>query len=405
MIIEKIPEEFKRALPILNTLKDAGYEAYFVGGSVRDTLLGLPIHDVDIATSAYPEEVKQIFNKTVDTGIEHGTVMVLDHGEGYEITTFRTESTYQDYRRPEKVEFVRSLQEDLKRRDLTINALAMDATGEIIDLFDGLTDLKKKVIRAVGDPNERFNEDALRMMRAVRFGSQLDFKMDSETFMAIKKNAHLLEKIAIERIHVEWVKLLLGKNPNQGIKEFLETNLYKYSPKFENKLSELKDIATMSHLIIPDEYVAWTFISYKLGYVTSNESGKLMKEWKLSNELIKHVQTALKCVEKIKRQNLQIDDYYQAGLSPLKTANIVAKLLGFGMDDAMLESQYNALPIKDKAELKINGGILIKKLNIKPGPQLGKILKELEKEVVQGNLKNNEGNLIKKAQDLVSTDN
>ncbi len=165
MIIEKIPEEFKRALPILNTLKDAGYEAYFVGGSVRDTLLGLPIHDVDIATSAYPEEVKQIFNKTVDTGIEHGTVMVLDHGEGYEITTFRTESTYQDYRRPEKVEFVRSLQEDLKRRDLTINALAMDAAGEIIDLFDGLTDLKMKVIRAVGDPNERFNEDALRMMR------------------------------------------------------------------------------------------------------------------------------------------------------------------------------------------------------------------------------------------------
>lgn len=405
MIIEKIPAEFKRALPILNTLKDAGYEAYFVGGSVRDTLLGLPIHDVDIATSAYPEEVKQIFNKTIDTGIEHGTVMVLDHGEGYEITTFRTESTYQDYRRPEKVEFVRSLQEDLKRRDLTINALAMDANGEIVDLFDGLTDLKKKVIRAVGDPNERFNEDALRMMRAVRFGSQLDFKMDNETFIAIKKNAHLLAKIAIERIHVEWVKLLLGKNPKQGIKEFLETKLYKYSPKFENKLKELEDILAINQLTIPNEYVAWTFICYQLGYIKSKDSGILLKAWKLSNELIKHVQASLACIEKIKAQNLLIDDYYKTGLSALKTANKVAKLQGFGMDEAVLENKYNSLPIKNKAELKINGGILIKKLDMNPGPQLGKILKELENEVVQGKLENNEDDLIKKAKYLAATGN
>ena len=145
MIVENIPDEFKKALPILEKIREAGFEAYFVGGSVRDTLLGLPIHDVDIASSAYPEEIKQIFSKTVDTGVEHGTVMVLDHGTGYEITTFRTESTYQDYRRPDKVEFVRSLEEDLKRRDLTINALAMDDKGKIIDLFDGLKDLKNGI--------------------------------------------------------------------------------------------------------------------------------------------------------------------------------------------------------------------------------------------------------------------
>ncbi|MBW4947593.1 CCA tRNA nucleotidyltransferase, partial [Klebsiella pneumoniae] len=139
----------------------------------RDNLLGLPIHDVDIATSAYPAEIKQIFKRTVDTGIQHGTVMILDHGNGYEVTTFRTETGYQDFRRPDSVTFVRSLEEDLKRRDFTINALAMRADGEIIDLFDGIADLKAHKIRAVGVADERFHEDALRMMRAVRFESQL----------------------------------------------------------------------------------------------------------------------------------------------------------------------------------------------------------------------------------------
>ncbi|MGO2223161.1 MAG: CCA tRNA nucleotidyltransferase, partial [Leuconostoc falkenbergense] len=138
MKIEKLPQEFVQAQPILATLEQAGYEAYFVGGSVRDTLLGATIHDVDIASSAFPEEVKALFNRTVDTGIQHGTVMVLDHGEGYEITTFRTESTYTDFRRPDSVTFVRSLSEDLKRRDFTINALAMRHDGEVVDLFDGL---------------------------------------------------------------------------------------------------------------------------------------------------------------------------------------------------------------------------------------------------------------------------
>ena len=181
MQVEKIPQEFTVALPLLQQIRAAGFEAYFVGGSVRDTILGLPIHDVDIATSAYPAEIKAIFERTVDTGIEHGTVMVLDHGEGYEITTFRTESGYQDFRRPDKVEFVRSLKEDLKRRDLTINALALAPDGTVIDMFSGLDDLKNKTIRAVGDPTERFFEDALRMMRTVRFASQLDLKVFSKS--------------------------------------------------------------------------------------------------------------------------------------------------------------------------------------------------------------------------------
>ena len=166
MKINSLPEIFMKALPVVQTLTKAGYEAYFVGGSVRDLLLNRHIHDVDIATSAYPEEVKQLFERSIDTGIQHGTVTVLYDDDSYEITTFRTESGYQDYRRPDHVEFVQNLEEDLKRRDFTINALAMDEHGNIHDLFNGLDDLNQGLIKAVGDPEKRFNEDALRMMRA-----------------------------------------------------------------------------------------------------------------------------------------------------------------------------------------------------------------------------------------------
>ena len=185
MKLEKLPEEFVQAQPVLEKISEHGFEAYFVGGSVRDVLLGREIHDVDIATSAYPEEIKDIFPYTIDVGIEHGTVLVLagkSEAEHYEITTFRTESKYTDYRRPDHVDFVRDLREDLKRRDFTVNAFACDFEGQIIDLFDGLTDLKERRLTAVGSALERFNEDALRIMRAMRFASTLDFKIEEKTF-------------------------------------------------------------------------------------------------------------------------------------------------------------------------------------------------------------------------------
>lgn len=253
MKLEQLPTEFEAAAPILERINAAGYEAYFVGGSVRDTILGLPIHDVDIATSAYPAEIKAIFKKTVDTGIEHGTVMVIEHGEGYEITTFRTESTYQDFRRPDHVEFVRSLKEDLKRRDLTINALAMDTNGQIVDLFDGLADLEQQIIRAVGDPNERYYEDALRMMRTVRFASQLDFEIEEKTQQAIQENAYLLEKISVERIHVEWIKLLLGKAVKKGLASFLATDLANYCPGFQDQQTKLQQLLAVEDLHLSNE--------------------------------------------------------------------------------------------------------------------------------------------------------
>ncbi len=206
----KINGEFEKALPILKKIERAGFEAYFVGGSVRDRLLDLPVNDVDIATSAHPHEIKEIFKRTVDVGIEHGTILVLTEDSEYEITTFRTESTYKDFRRPDSVTFVRSLTEDLKRRDFTVNAIAMDKEGQLTDPHKGLEDLEKGIIRAVGNPHERFNEDALRMMRAVRFAGQLNFEIEEETLKSIKDNAPLLEKIAIERIQIEFQKLLTG---------------------------------------------------------------------------------------------------------------------------------------------------------------------------------------------------
>ncbi|GMA47438.1 polynucleotide adenylyltransferase [Tetragenococcus muriaticus] len=260
MKLEKIPAEYQQALPVLRKLTEAGHEAYFVGGSVRDVLLNHPIHDVDIATSAFPEEIKQIFPKTIDVGIEHGTVLVLEESGQYEITTFRTESSYQDFRRPEHVEFVRSLKEDLKRRDFTINAFALREDGEIIDLFHGLKDLKQHVLRAVGNPHERFSEDALRMIRGLRFVSQLGFTLDEETFVAIKENNQLLGEISVERIHIEFVKLLLGDYRNKGISAFISSRCFEYCPGLAGKSQELLALLRLSEKTISYESQAWVLL-------------------------------------------------------------------------------------------------------------------------------------------------
>src|SRR5690606_5123182 len=213
---------------------------------VRDLLMNKPIDDVDIATSATPEEIKNIFDKTVDVGIEHGTILVLYGGESYEITTFRTEGNYVDYRRPESVSFVKSLEEDLSRRDFTMNAIAMTKEGNIIDPFHGMEDIKNKIIRSVGNPENRFSEDALRMLRAVRFVSQLGFEMEAETNKALAKLAHLLEHIAVERKLIEFGKLLIGEYKTKALQLFVDSGLYRYVPLFINFSDSLKNIAKLS---------------------------------------------------------------------------------------------------------------------------------------------------------------
>lgn len=198
---------------ILNTLHAAGYEAYYVGGCVRDRLLGRPIHDWDITTSALPEETMACFSHCVPTGIRHGTITVLLENTQAEVTTYRTDGTYADGRHPDQVTFVRSLEEDLTRRDFTINAMAMAVDGTVIDLHGGLDDLKRGVIRCVGNPEHRFREDALRMLRAYRFSAQLGFEIEERTRLAAVRCAHLCGTLSIERIRDEVEKTLLSDHP------------------------------------------------------------------------------------------------------------------------------------------------------------------------------------------------
>ena len=199
---------------ILDTLHTHGYEAYAVGGCVRDTLLGRLPDDWDITTSARPEEVKELFRRTVDTGLQHGTVTVLLGEEGFEVTTYRIDGEYTDHRHPAEVAYASQLSEDLMRRDFTINAMAYNEQTGLVDLFDGIADIHRKVIRCVGEPMERFTEDALRIMRAVRFSAQLGFSIEEKTWAALKELAPTLVHVSQERIQVELVKLLVSSHPH-----------------------------------------------------------------------------------------------------------------------------------------------------------------------------------------------
>ena len=199
---------------IIERLEDSGFEAFAVGGCVRDAILGRIPADWDITTSAMPEEVKALFSRTIDTGIQHGTVTVMKDHVGYEVTTYRIDGEYEDARHPKEVSFTSNLVEDLKRRDFTINAMAYNDRVGIVDEFDGIGDLEKGIIRCVGEPRDRFGEDALRMLRAVRFSAQLGFGIDENTKAAIGDLAPNLEKISAERIQVELVKLLTSDHPD-----------------------------------------------------------------------------------------------------------------------------------------------------------------------------------------------
>lgn len=198
---------------IIQTLESAGYEAYAVGGCVRDSLLGRRPQDWDITTSAKPKEVKGLFSHTIDTGIQHGTVTVMMGREGFEVTTYRIDGEYEDARHPKEVIYTVNLLEDLKRRDFTINAMAYNERQGLVDAFDGIGDLNRGIIRCVGDPKERFTEDALRMLRALRFAAQLGFEVEENTFLAIRELAPSIARISAERIQVELVKLLLSDHP------------------------------------------------------------------------------------------------------------------------------------------------------------------------------------------------
>ncbi|MGN9009538.1 CCA tRNA nucleotidyltransferase [Lactobacillus amylovorus] len=385
--IDNLPEIFVKAMPVLRTLEDAGFEAYFVGGSVRDVLLHRHVHDVDITTSAYPEEVKELFDKSIDTGIKHGTVTVLYGGESYEITTFRTESGYQDFRRPDHVTFVQNLDEDLKRRDFTINALAMDMHGDIVDLFNGIEDLKNHIIRAVGNPEKRFHEDALRMMRAVRFMSQLEFKLEEKTEQAIKDNHELLKKISVERIREEFVKMGLGPFSRQAFQIFLDTQLSEDVPDFAGK-KNLLQVYPQLKFSPTVETSLWAVIIILLK-VPNENIGKFMRDWKNSNAMTEKVEQIIKMFDLIADHVPTDYELFEAGEDIIINTIDVADILGQPVSSEALVDRYLALPIKTPSELAVDGRFLIKR-GMRPGAQLGRTLNQILKKVVACEIENSE---------------
>ena len=273
---------------IIGKLYENGYEAFAVGGCVRDAIMGRTPHDWDITTSARPEEVKAIFNKTIDTGIKHGTVTVMLKGVGYEVTTYRIDGEYEDGRHPSEVLFTKNLSEDLKRRDFTINAMAYNDKAGVIDLFGGVDDLEKKTIRCVGNATERFTEDALRILRAVRFSAQLDFSIDESTYNAIYELSDMLALISRERIQEEMTKLITSPKPDK-IMDIYKLALGKYvfadtmlaNAKEETLYRKVSDIM----LDLPPVH----YLRYAGLLTFESNADKVLRALKFDNKTIKNV--------------------------------------------------------------------------------------------------------------------
>ncbi|MDO3409638.1 CCA tRNA nucleotidyltransferase [Saccharibacillus sp. CPCC 101409] len=291
------PEEVRLSAEILRTLEQAGHEACWVGGCVRDELIGRPVNDMDIATSARPEEVTALFERTVPTGIEHGTVTVVLEKRPFEVTTFRTESEYKDFRRPEEVVFVRSLEEDLRRRDFTMNAIARGLDGRYIDPYDGRGDLARGIIRCVGDARERFREDALRMLRGVRFASVFGFGLEPDTWEALLELRGNMVHIAAERIRAELEKMLGGPRPEEGLRLLERSALLAEAkiPLPPERLAEAQErgFASLGEVPAQPAELRWAALLARLG-VTGEEAERTLKSWTFSGGFAKAAAAVLR---------------------------------------------------------------------------------------------------------------
>ena len=383
-------DPFQTAIPVIKKLEDAGYEAYFVGGSVRDFLLKRMINDVDIATSATPDEVKKIFPKTVDIGIEHGTVLVLVNNGAYEITTFRTESDYEDYRRPKEVTFIRNLKDDLQRRDFTMNAIAMDRNRKLIDPFNGFLAIQNKIIQTVGSPSDRFQEDALRMMRAVRFVSQLSFQIEAGTVTALASLVHLLDKIAVERKRTEFEKLLIGKNKPTALNILLDTNIYLYLPGLKGNRQALeKMISFESNTLNSNEM--WSLLIFCL-QLKEKEIEAFLKDWRLAIKEIREIGRTVHFLYKRLEQEWSIYDLYSAGRDTILSTERLYLVIKRIKDYRSIKhwvNLYDSLPIKERAEINVSGNDLMDWYNKRGGPWLKETLLDIENSILSCQLENN----------------
>ncbi|MBL4936682.1 CCA tRNA nucleotidyltransferase [Clostridium sp. YIM B02515] len=428
---------------ILDILIKNGYEAYIVGGCVRDSLIERQLKDWDITTSAKPEDILRLFEKTIPTGIKHGTVTVVLNKNNYEVTTYRIDGYYSDNRHPDEVIFTSSLKEDLSRRDFTVNSLAYNSINGLVDMFDGISDLHNRLIKCVGDPDKRFNEDALRMLRAIRFACQLDFTIDEETYKAISRNYALLRNVSSERIKDEFCKILLTSKPSRGMKMLLETKLLDYivpelteSVGFDQK-NPHHDKNVFDHImsvldnseenlivrlgaLFHDIGKPRTFSIDKKGIghfyghnvVSAQMAEEILKRLKFDNKTIEKViiiitehmsaynnmknRTLKKFISRVGVDNLE--DLFQlqiadskghkkdADFSPIiKRREEVKKILESGEPFTV-------------SQLKINGNDLIA-LGFKPGKYIGVLLNELLEKVMEKPELNNRDSLLKIARE------
>ncbi|WP_026694848.1 CCA tRNA nucleotidyltransferase [Peribacillus kribbensis] len=384
---------FLQAKPLLDTIERAGYEAYFVGGAVRDHLLGRKISDVDIATSASPEEVKEIFKKTVDVGIEHGTILVIYQGIPYEVTTFRSESGYTDYRRPAKVEFIRSLTEDLQRRDFTMNAIAMDKDFTIIDPYQGREAIQKGIIRTVGEANDRFHEDALRMMRAVRFVSQLTFDIEESTYAGLRKNAYLMEKIAAERILMEFNKLLSGRNKQKAIRLLMDSGLSSFLPGFHGSHEALIAFAELDTGNLTDASENWALLLYLFSL---KDEDSFLRSWKMSVKDIKNIKSIGSYLKKRLNAPLRKLELFQAGMqTALSAEKLFMSVKGINESSGLqeVEEAYRSLPIRHTKELAVNGNDLMQWTDRNSGPWIRNALDTALEQVLEQKIENDKNSL------------
>lgn len=404
-ILRMIIDLPKNVENIIGSLEEHGFEGFAVGGCVRDSLLKKTPKDWDITTDALPVDMKKIFKKTFDTGIAHGTVTVLMDGVGYELTTYRIDGNYSDGRHPDSVSFSKNLSEDLCRRDFTINAMAYSHNKGIVDLFGGRKDLQKGIIRAVGDAKKRFDEDALRMLRAVRFAAQLGFKIDDDTFAAIKEKAKLLSNVSKERIFVELNKSLCGDFA-QNIKMVYTSGLYRYIGKEFAKLDE--NIYDFYPRKFPNKkHMYWAVFLENIENVEAVK--KILFELKSDNAtrnntylLVKELKNPLPSSDEDIRWSLHrigadlFCDYIEILKSDKKNVDILDKI-------DTIENRYSLILKENHAYeismLDITGKDLMD-IGISKGPKIGEVLEFLLKKVIENPLNNEKSSLLRLAKEF-----
>lgn len=372
---------------ILNTLNKAGYQAFFVGGFVRDQYLKRPSTDIDITTNAKPKDIESLFDKTIPTGIKYGTVTVLLDGFTFEVTTYRIDQAYSNHRQPEQVSFSNDLHEDLIRRDFTINALAQDIHGQVIDLFAGKKDMDDKIIRAIDDPYKRFKEDALRILRAIRFAGKLGFKVEEKTLEAMKEDAHLLNKIAKERILKE-LGMILNLAHMDVVYSLLEA--ISFEMIFQSLKPALQTLYKTTMTLSLEAFFALAMFEQKNQDISS---------WPLSNKQFKDIHTIKSIMDIMKTKSIDPYLLYQYPKGLVLLANhLLYKLFHMPNQKDEIENIYQALTIHTYKELKISGKDI--QPFVKESNHIGHILDQLIKDVLNKGVDNQYDPLLKRAKEI-----